>query len=105
MCLSFFITSICLLGLSGSSASKESACNAGDAGSVSGSGRSPGGGHGNPLQHSYLGNPKDRGTWRAIVHGVTESGMTEVTEYIYMQSTSLHTADPRHCIAEANTTL
>ena len=39
---------------------------------------SPGGGHGNPLQYSYLENPMDRGTWRAAVHGVRkESGMTE----------------------------
>ena len=37
--------------------------------------RSPGGGHGNPLQYSFLENPMDRGTWRAIVHGVTKSQM------------------------------
>ena len=37
--------------------------------------------------------------------GHKESGMTEVTEYLYMQSTSLHTADPHHCTAEANTML
>ena len=51
---------------------EESACNTGavgDAGSVPGSGRSPGGGHGNPLQGSYLENPMDRGTWWAIVRG------------------------------------
>ena len=41
--------------------SKESACNAGNAGSIPGSGRSPGGGHGNPLQHSCLENSMDRG--------------------------------------------
>ena len=41
-----------------------------DAGSVPGSGRSPGGGHGNPLQYSYLENPIDRGAWRATVHRV-----------------------------------
>ena len=44
----------------------------GDAGSIPGSGKCPGGGHGNPLQYSYLENPMDRGTWRAIVHGVTK---------------------------------
>jgi len=38
-------------------------------------GRSPGGGHGNPLQYSCLENPMDRGAWRAIVHGVTQSQM------------------------------
>ena len=44
-----------------------------DTGSIPGSGRSPGEGNGNPLQHSCLGNPMDRGAWRAIVHGVTKS--------------------------------
>ena len=38
-----------------------------------GSGRSPGGGHGNPLQYSCLENPMDRGPWRATVHGVAKS--------------------------------
>ena len=47
---------------------KESACQAGDAGSVPGLGRSLGGGNGNPLQYSCLENPMDRGSWRAIVH-------------------------------------
>ena len=44
---------------------KESACNAGDMGSIPGLGRSPGGGHGNPLQCSCLENPMGRGAWRA----------------------------------------
>ena len=44
-----------------------------DMGSISGSGRSPGGGHGNLLQYSYLENPMDKGAWQATVHGVTES--------------------------------
>ena len=52
---------------------KESACNAGDLGSIPGLGRSPGGGHGNPLHYSCLENPMDRGAWWAIVHGVTKS--------------------------------
>ena len=47
--------------------------NAGDLGSIPGSGRSPGGGHGNPLQYSGLGNPMDRGAWWATVHGVAKS--------------------------------
>ena len=48
-----------------------------DLGSVPGSGRSPGGGNGNPLQYFCLGNPMDRGAWQATVHGVSkESGMT-----------------------------
>ena len=49
--------------------------NAGDikeVGSIPGSGRSPGGGHGNPLQYSCLENPMDREAWRATVHGVTK---------------------------------
>ena len=46
---------------------------AGDAGSIPGSGRSPGGGNGNPLQFSCLENPMDRGAWRAKVHEVTKS--------------------------------
>ena len=46
--------------------------NAGDAGSVSGLGRSPRGGHGNPLRYSCLENPMNRGAWRATVHGVTK---------------------------------
>ena len=41
--------------------------------STPGLGRSPGGGHGNPLQDSCLENPMDRGDWQAIVHGVTKS--------------------------------
>ena len=53
--------------------SKECACNEGDSGSVSGSGRSPGGGHGNPLQYSCLGNPMDRGAWWAAVCSVAQS--------------------------------
>ena len=51
-----------------------------DTGSIPGLGRSPGGGHGNPLQYSCLDYPMDRGVWWATVHGVTkESDMTEVT--------------------------
>ena len=61
----------------GGSGDKESACNAGDPGLTPGSGRSPGGGDGNPLQYSCLENSTDRGCWWATVHGVTESHMTE----------------------------
>ena len=46
---------------------------AGDLGSICGSGRSPGEGNGYPLQYSYLENPTGRGAWWAIVHGVTKS--------------------------------
>ena len=59
---------------------KKPPANAGDvrnAGLILGSGRSPGGGHGNPLEYSCLENPLDRGAWRATVYGVTEeSDMT-----------------------------
>ena len=47
--------------------------NAGDAGSISGLERSPGGGNDNPLQYSCLGNPMDRGAFGATVHGVVKS--------------------------------
>ena len=52
---------------------KELPANAADVGSISGSGRSPGRGHINPLQYSCLGNPMGRRAWRATVHGVTKS--------------------------------
>ena len=55
------------------SVSKESACNAGDLGSIPGSGRSPGERNGNPLQYSYLENPMDRGAWQTTVHRVAKS--------------------------------
>ena len=50
-----------------------SAGDAGDMGLIPGSGRSPGGQHGNPLQYSCLENPMDRGVWQATVHGVAKS--------------------------------
>ena len=53
-----------------SSVSKESACNAGDLGKITGLGRSPGEGNGNPLQYSCLENPMERGAWWATVCGV-----------------------------------
>ena len=52
----------------------ESACNAGDVGSIPGSRRSLGGGHGNPFQCSCLENPMDRGAWQATVRGVARIG-------------------------------
>ena len=59
----------CLKGFPGGSDSKESAHNGGDPGSIPGSGRSLGEGNDNPLQYSCLENSKDRGVWRATVHG------------------------------------
>ena len=56
--------------------SKESVSSARDSGLIPESGRSHREENGNPLQDSCLGNPMDRGAWRATVHGVTESDMT-----------------------------
>ena len=55
---------------SGDSDGKESACNVGDLGLIPGSGRSPGGEHGNSLQYSCLENSMDRGAWWATVYAV-----------------------------------
>ena len=55
----------------GGSVGKESACSAGDLGSIPGSGRFPGEGNGNHLQYSCLKNPMDRRAWQATVHGVS----------------------------------
>ena len=64
---------MCVDSTPGGSDGKESIWNTGDLGSILGLGRSPGGGHGNPLQYSYLENPIDRGAWGATVHGVAKS--------------------------------
>ena len=53
-----------------SSVDKEPACNSGNLGSIHESGRSPGERNGNPLQHSCLENPMERGVWQATIHGV-----------------------------------
>ena len=60
-------------GFSGGSVVKNPPANAGDMDSIPGLGRPSGEGNDNPLQHSCLGNPMDRGAWWAIVHGITES--------------------------------
>ena len=72
--------------------SKDCACSAGatgDPGSIPGSGRSPGGGHGNSLQYSCLENPTDKGAWRATVPKVTKS-QTRLKRL----STYMHTCPP-----------
>ena len=58
-------------GFPGSSVLRSLLASAGDVGSISVSRRSPGGGNGNPLQYSCLGNPMDRGAWQATIHRVT----------------------------------
>ena len=57
-----------------------------DVGLIPGWGRSPGGRHGNPLQYSFLENSMDRGAWRAAVHRLAESDMTEATYHIHPYS-------------------
>ena len=64
----------------GGSHGKESACSARDLCSIPESVRTPGKGNSSPLQYSCLENSMDRGAWQAIVHGVSESDMTEATE-------------------------
>ena len=70
-CFSMFCRT--LKGFPGSSADTQSACNAGDPGSIPGLGRSFEGGNGNPVQYFYLENPMDRGNWQTMVHGVAQS--------------------------------
>ena len=65
------------MGFPTGSDSKESVCNVGDQGSIPGLERSPGGGHGNPLQYSCLEKSMDREAWRAIVHGVTKIWLSD----------------------------
>ena len=69
---------------------KEYACNAWDMCLTPGLGRSPGGGHGNTLQYSFLGNPMDREAWRAIVRRVTQS---------WTQSKWLSWAEGKHIVS------
>ena len=72
-----------LWGFPGSSDGKETACNAGDSGSIPGSGRALGGGHSNPLQYSCMKNPMDRGAWQA-------------TQSIRLQRVGLNWSDSAH---------
>ena len=75
---------------------------------IPGLGRSPGGGHANPLQHSCLENPMDRGVWKATVLGVTKSGHrmkhTQCPSTIHGMSITLQLAHWEHTsVAETNT--
>ena len=80
----------------GGSDGKESACRAGDLGSVPKSGRSPREGNGYPLQYFYLENSINRGAWQAAVHGVTES-QTQLNDLHF--HLSLKVADSQSCPA------
>ena len=84
------------VGFPGGSNSKESSCSAEGLGSIPGLGRSLGGGNGNPLQHSCLENPMDRGAWRGTVHGVTKSRiwLSNLAQHSLMSAMAIHTRPP-----------
>ena len=81
-----------LASTSGGSDGKEFACNAGDPGSIPGSGKSPGEGNGYPLQYSHLENFIDRGAWQAIVYGVAK-GWTRLGEFHFTMETQTQRRD------------
>ena len=76
---------------------KEPTCNAGDASSIPGSGRAPGGGNGYPLQYSCLENPMDRGAWRVTVHRVTKS-WTRLSGLTLVHTQGFHSGWCRRCM-------
>ena len=69
-------------GFPGGSDGKESACNAGNPSLIPGSGRSPGGENGNPLQYSCLENPMDREAWQATVAGVATKSWPSIKQVL-----------------------
>ena len=69
----YLVPTMCHIGFPHSQVGKESACSAGDPGSIPRSGRSPGEGNGDPFQYSCPENSTDRGAWWATVHGFTKS--------------------------------
>ena len=73
------------MGFPGGSGGEKSTCNAGERGSILGSGRHPGEENGFPLQCSWLENSVDRGTWQGTVHGVAEPGTTEQLTFSTLQ--------------------
>ena len=75
----FKIVSYDMQGFPGDSVVKNLLANAGNAGLIPGLGRSPGEGNGNPLQHSCLENPRDRGAWWATVHGAAKVGHNNIS--------------------------
>ena len=89
-------TSSVLQSFLGISVNKESACNAGDLGSIPAWERSPGEGNGNLLQYSCLGNPMDTGAWQATVRGVGHNLATKPPPPLW-KSTPTHTTSTEHC--------
>ena len=87
MCIFFF-----LMGFPGGSAVKNLPASAGDSGLIPGSGRSSEEGNGNPVQYSCLGNPMDRGTWRAKFMGLQRVGHDWLTK---QQRQQLFKKDPK----------
>ena len=81
----FYFSSSTLMDFPGGSDGKASVYNVGDPGSIPVMGRSPGKGNGNPLQCSYLENPRDGGAWWTTVHGVTK-GQTPLGDFTYNSS-------------------
>ena len=79
---------------------KNPLANAGDAGLISGSERFPAEGNGNPLLYSCLGNPMDRGTWWATVHGITKSQpwLSEEALQIAEKRRDLKAMEKKKCI-------
>ena len=73
-------------GFPGGTVVKNPPANVGDVGLIPGSGKSSGEKNGNPLQYSYLGNPMDRGAWRAKVHGVAKELDTTERQTLVRQS-------------------
>ena len=74
--------------------------NAGDVGSIPGSGRSPGGENGNPRQDSWLENPMDKGAWWATVHGVAKS-RTGPNRAEQREHTHMHTSQGAQALFKA----
>ena len=83
------ITNVVVMGFPKWCSGKESTCNAGDAGLIPGSGRSPKEGNGSPLQYACLDNPMDRGTWRPTVHGVVAKSHPTLLRLNGLQPTRL----------------
>ena len=100
------VISIYLIGFPGGSDGKESACSAGDPGSIPRLERSPGEGNGNPLQYSCLQNSMDRGAWWSTVHGVAKC-RTQVSNFYSMtyQTLGKHVTWLHHLITIVTATL